>query len=96
MQDREPTSRRLDDLSYLTDMVTSCFAIEEEIFFRCEATDMVSERNEGNEEGNGYRVGKPPRGTKGVGIVVRMWRAFPNSKNLFNGEQNSLVLGRVR
>ena len=73
MQDREPTSRRLDDLSYLTDMVTSCFAIEEEIFFRCEATDMVSERSEGNEEGNGYRVGKPPRGTKGVGIVVRMW-----------------------
>ena len=72
MQDREPTSRRLDDLSYLTDMVTSCFAIEN-IFFRCEATDMVSERSEGNEEGNGYRVGKPPRGTKGVGIVVRMW-----------------------
>ena len=43
------------------------------IFFRCEATDMVSERNEGNEEGNGYMVGKPPRGTKGGGIVVRMW-----------------------
>jgi len=34
---------------------------------------MVSERSEGNEEGNGYIVGKPPRGTKGVGIVVRMW-----------------------
>ena len=30
-------------------------------------TDMVSERSEGNEEG------KPPRGTNGVGIVVRMW-----------------------
>ena len=34
---------------------------------------MVSERSEGNEEGNEYIVGKPPRGTKGVRIVVRMW-----------------------
>jgi hypothetical protein len=32
LQDREPTSRRLDDLSYLTDMVTSCFAMEEFFF----------------------------------------------------------------
>ena len=33
---------------------------------------MVSERNEGNEEGNGYIVGRPPRGTKGEFITVAM------------------------
>jgi hypothetical protein len=57
MQDREPTSRRLDYLSNLADMVTTCFVTRINIF-RYEATDMVSERNEGNEKGNVQVVGE--------------------------------------
>ena len=42
---------------------------------------MVSERSEGNEEGNGYIVGKPPRGTKGVGKFVEKRREKTESNS---------------